>query len=87
MVQQRVIEDQCIDDGFTMKPKSLYNWLTGTLYRRRSKFDPLWNNFLIAGMDGDEPFLGHVDKLGAAFQDSHIATGKEYTLHYSLVYF
>lgn len=76
LVQQRVIEDQCIDDGFTMKPKALYSWLTGTLYHRRSQFDPLWNSFVIAGVDGDTPFLGLVDKLGTAFQDKMICTGK-----------
>ncbi len=31
---------------------------------RRSKFDPLWNIFLVGGMQDDEPFLGYVNLQG-----------------------
>lgn len=64
-----------MDDGFRLKPKALYCWLTRVLYQRRSKFDPLWNNFIIAGVEDNEPFIGTVDKLGTAYVDDVIATG------------
>jgi len=64
-----------MDDGFHMKPRSLFNWLTGVLYRRRSKMDPLWNNFLVAGMEDGTPFLGYIDKLGLAYHDDFITSG------------
>lgn len=75
IIEQKVIDDECIDDGFKMKPKALYHWLTRVLYNRRSQMDPLWNNYVIGGLQDGEPFLGTVDKLGTAFLDNHIATG------------
>lgn len=52
------------------------------LYNRRSKFDPLWNTFLVAGFDGENGYLGCVDKIGTAFTDNKIATG--YGAHIAL---
>jgi 20S proteasome subunit beta 7 len=75
IIEQKVIDEDCLDDGFHIKPKSLYCWLTRVLYNRRSKFDPLWTTFLVGGLQDGEPFLGHVDKLGTAFEAPHIATG------------
>lgn len=75
VIMQKVIEEECIDDGFFMKPKSLYHWLTRVLYTRRTQLDPLWNNYVIGGIQDGEPFLGTVDKLGTAFLDEHVATG------------
>lgn len=76
------IDEECVDDGFTLKPKALHTWLTRVLYNRRSKFDPLWNTFLVAGIEDGEPYLGCVDKIGTAFIDSRIATG--YGAHIAL---
>lgn len=75
IIMQKVIDEDCIDDGFYMKPKALYHWLTRVLYTRRTQLDPLWNNYVIGGIQDGEPFLGTVDKLGTAFVDNHIATG------------
>lgn len=75
IIEQKIIDEDCLDDGFNLKPKSLYCWLTRILYSRRSKLDPFWNNFIVGGLQNDEPFLGSVDKLGTAFEDDVIATG------------
>ncbi|KAK0175552.1 hypothetical protein PV327_009295 [Microctonus hyperodae] len=75
IIEQKTLEEQCLDDGFILKPKSLHCWLTRVLYNQRSKFDPLWNNFIIAGIENDKPFMGTVDKLGTAYIDPVIATG------------
>jgi len=75
VITQKQIDEDCRDDGSTLKPKALHAWLTRVLYNRRSKFDPLWNTFLVAGMQDDEPFLGYVDLRGTAFTESIIATG------------
>jgi len=82
IIEQKVIDEECADDGFILKPKALHTWLTRVLYNRRSKFDPLWNTFLVAGMEDGEPFLGCVDKIGTAFRDNKIATG--YGAHIAL---
>ncbi|XP_034945491.1 proteasome subunit beta type-4 [Chelonus insularis] len=75
IIEHKILEEHCLDDDFTLKPKSLHCWLTRVLYNQRSKFDPLWNNFLIAGLEDGKPFLGTVDKLGTAYVDPVIATG------------
>ena len=43
-------QDICLNDGYTLKPKSLYSWCTRVLYNRRTKFDPLWNRLVIGGV-------------------------------------
>jgi len=75
IVQQKIIDEDCMDDGFKLKPKSLHCWLTRVLYNRRSKFDPLWNDYVVAGIQDGVPFLGGVNMLGAAYTDDHVATG------------
>ncbi|XP_023726239.1 proteasome subunit beta type-4 [Cryptotermes secundus] len=75
VIEQKILEEECLDDGFSIKPKALHCWLTRVMYNRRSKFDPFWNNFIVGGLQDDEPFLGTVDKLGTAYVDRHIATG------------
>jgi len=75
VIDKKQIDEDCHNDGFTLSPKSLYSWLTRVLYNRRSKFDPFWTQWLVAGIQDDKPFLGFVDKLGTAYQDRAIATG------------
>jgi len=76
IVEQMAIDDTCKDDNFTMTPRSLHSWLTRVLYNKRSKFDPLWTNFVVGGIEKNgEGFLGFVDKLGMAYKDPIIATG------------
>jgi 20S proteasome subunit beta 7 len=43
------------NDGLALKPKALYTWLTRVMYNRRNKFDPLWNNYLVGGMQDGVP--------------------------------
>lgn len=74
-IDQKVTEDYCYDDKIQLKPKSLYNWLTRVLYNKRCRFDPLWIDVIVGGVQDGEPFLGHVDMRGRAYKDSAIATG------------
>lgn len=75
IIEQKVIEEECIADGFTYKPKALFSWLTRVMYNRRSKMNPLWNTVIVAGMQNDEPFLGYVDKIGVAYEANSVASG------------
>ncbi|KAF9803993.1 hypothetical protein SFRURICE_019189 [Spodoptera frugiperda] len=75
IIEQKIIDEQCIGDGLLLKPRSLHCWLTRVLYNKRSKMDPLWSNYVVAGIQDGEPFLGAVDKLGTAYEDAAIATG------------
>jgi len=75
IIEQIAIDDDCKDDGFQITPKSLYCWLTRVLYNKRSKFDPLWTTFIVAGIQDGKEYLAFVDKLGTAYEDPVIATG------------
>jgi len=75
VIKQKQIDEDCKDDGFNLKPKALHSWLTRVMYNRRSKFDPLWNNFIVAGMQDSEPYLGFVNLQGVAFTETVMATG------------
>ncbi|XP_043261433.1 proteasome subunit beta type-4 [Colletes gigas] len=74
-IEKKILEETCLDDGLSLKPKALYCWLTRLMYNKRTEYDPLWNNFIIGGIEGDKLFLGTVDKLGTAYSDPVIATG------------
>lgn len=75
IIEQHVIDEECLDDGFSYTPKSLYSWLTRVMYNRRSKFNPLWNTAIVGGVQDNELFLGYIDKLGVAYESDSIATG------------
>jgi 20S proteasome subunit beta 7 len=69
------IDDVCLDDKNQLKPKSLFNWLTRVLYNKRSKFEPLWLDLVIGGMEDGVPFLGHVNFRGRAYTADVVSTG------------
>lgn len=77
VIEQRVIDEESLQDGVGFTPRALHSWLTRVLYNRRSKFDPLWNTLVVGGVQPDTgvPFLGYVDKIGIAYEDDSIATG------------
>ncbi|TGZ57065.1 Proteasome subunit beta [Temnothorax longispinosus] len=31
-VERKILEEQCLDDGFSLKPKALHCWLTRVMY-------------------------------------------------------
>lgn len=69
-------EDSTPTDTVLMSAKNLHTYLSKLMYGRRSKFDPLWNHILVAGLDGeDKPFLASVDLLGTTYSSPSLATG------------
>merc|ERR1719370_19831 len=76
VIEQRVIDEECLDDGISYTPKALHSWLTRVMYNRRSRFNPLWNSVVIGGVENDgSTYLGTVNMIGIAFKDDAIATG------------
>lgn len=75
IIDAKMIDEERLNDGFKIKPKSMHSWLTRVLHNRRNKFDPLWTNIIVAGMQDGKPYLGAVDKLGSAFETHLYATG------------
>lgn len=62
--------------GHTLHARNLHTYLAKILYKRRSDFNPLWNNILVAGLDEDGlPFLSLADLLGTTYSAPTLATG------------
>jgi len=74
-LEQMVIDEEILNDGFSLPPKAFHSWMTRVLYNRRSKFNPLWNTATIAGFHDNESYLGSVDKIGIAFEADSVASG------------
>ena len=69
-------ENHYTSPGHTLNAKNLHTYLGKIMYKRRSDFNPLWNNLLVAGLDEDErPFLSFVDLLGTTYSSPTLATG------------
>jgi len=59
-----------------LSARNVHKYLSKVMYKRRSDFDPLWNQILVAGLDSDDsPFLASVDLLGTTFSSPSLATG------------
>ena len=39
------------------------------------RFDPFWNSLVVAGMEGDEPFVGMVSMIGVSYTGAYVCTG------------
>lgn len=60
----------------SLNAANLHNYLGKVFYNRRNKFNPLWNQVLVAGFDGDnKPFLAAADLRGTTFSAPSLATG------------
>jgi 20S proteasome subunit beta 7 len=71
-----VEESYGTSDLHALNAKNLHTYLSKVMYKRRSDFDPLWNQILVAGLDGDDkPFLASADLLGTTFSAPTLATG------------
>lgn len=80
VITQKQIEEEQWNDGFHLKPAALHSWLSRVAYNRRSKFEPLWCQWVVAGLQDTgegppKPYLGFVDKIGTSYKSNVIATG------------
>ncbi|KAJ2497459.1 Proteasome subunit beta type-7 [Coemansia sp. RSA 1972] len=64
-----------MDDGQSLGTKSVYKYVSNVMYGRRNRFDPLWNAYVVGGVDGGEAFLGYTNLYGTTYQSDCIATG------------
>jgi 20S proteasome subunit beta 7 len=74
-LEEAETEDACVGDGIVRSPHAIFSWLSRVYYGRRNKFNPLWNQLLVAGARDGVPFLGYVDLHGTTYEDNEIATG------------
>lgn len=82
IIRQKQINEKQWNDGLELYPGALHSWITRVAYNKRSKMQPLWNAWVVGGLQPNEandnklePFLGFVDKLGTAYKSNVIATG------------
>lgn len=69
-------EDWLHEDGCRMGPHEYSSYIGRMMYNRRSKMNPLYNQFVVVGKKQDAPAqLSFVDHQGTAFQEEFIATG------------
>jgi 20S proteasome subunit beta 7 len=45
----RRVEDECAEDGGAFDADEIHHYLTRIMYNRRNKFNPLWNQLIVAG--------------------------------------
>merc|ERR1712070_1261632 len=69
-------DDFLHEDNYSLGPKEYYSYIGRVMYNRRSKMNPLYNQFVVAGKKGDgESLLGFVDHQGTMYEDNFVATG------------
>ncbi|XP_076926626.1 proteasome subunit beta type-4-like [Bidens hawaiensis] len=74
-LDELILHDNMWDDGNSLGPKEVHNYLTRVLYNRRNKFDPFWNSLVLGGVKNGQKYLGSVSMIGVHFEDNHVATG------------
>ncbi|MBA0668088.1 hypothetical protein Goklo_001053 [Gossypium klotzschianum] len=74
-LDELILYDNMWDDGNSLGPKEVHNYLTRVMYNRRNKFNPLWNSLVLGGVKKGQKYLGTVSMIGVNFEDNHVATG------------
>ncbi|RIA04266.1 hypothetical protein BRARA_K01510 [Brassica rapa] len=74
-LDELVLNDNMWDDGNSLGPKEVHNYLTRVMYNRRNKFNPLCNTLVLGGVNNGESYPGMVSMIGVSFEDNHVATG------------
>merc|ERR1712014_212070 len=58
-----------------MGPQEYASYIGRVMYNRRSRFNPLFNQFVIVGRKDKASLLAFVDHQGTYFEEEFIATG------------
>lgn len=63
MLHECSLYDNMWDDGNSLGPKEVHNYLTHVMYNRRNKFNPLWNSLVLGGVKNGQKYLGTVKTI------------------------
>ncbi|KAG9447372.1 hypothetical protein H6P81_013500 [Aristolochia fimbriata] len=74
-LDELILYDNMWDDGNSLGPKEVLNYLNRLMYNRRNKFNPLWNALVLGGVKNGQKYLGTVNMIGVHYEDNHVATG------------
>ncbi|KAF8178072.1 proteasome endopeptidase complex beta subunit [Pholiota molesta] len=75
MLDELIIDEFTAQDGHSLGPAEIHEYLAQVLYARRTKMNPLWNSLLVGGFKDGKRFLAYVDLLGTTYSASTLATG------------
>ncbi|KAF8970969.1 nucleophile aminohydrolase [Flammula alnicola] len=75
LLDELMIDEFTAQDGHTLGPAEIHEYLAQVMYARRSKMNPLWNSLLVGGVKDGKKFLAYVDLLGTTYSASTLATG------------
>lgn len=50
LLDDLMIGEFTAEDGHSLGPAEIHEYLSQVMYARRSKMDPLWNSLLVAGV-------------------------------------
>ncbi|KAH9986865.1 nucleophile aminohydrolase [Russula vinacea] len=67
-----ISEEANLQDGHTLGPAEIHEYLSQVMYQRRTKMDPLWNSLLVGGVKDGKSFCGFA---GVTYSASTLATG------------
>ncbi|TYI58314.1 hypothetical protein E1A91_D11G347900v1 [Gossypium mustelinum] len=62
-LNELILYDSMWDDGNSLGPKEVHNYLTRVMYNRRNKFNPLWNSLILGGVKNGNKYLGTIAKI------------------------
>ncbi|KAG6832645.1 hypothetical protein H0H87_001018 [Tephrocybe sp. NHM501043] len=75
ILDELIVDEFTAQDGHSLGPAEIHNYLAQVMYARRSKMNPLWNALLVGGVKDGKRFLAFVDLLGTTYSASTLATG------------
>jgi len=75
MLDELIVDEFTAQDGHTLGPAEIHEYLSQVMYARRTKLDPLWNALLVGGVKDGKKYLSFVDLLGTTYSASTLATG------------
>jgi len=82
LLNELTVEEYTAQDGHSLGPAEIHEYLSQVMYSRRSQINPLWNSLLVGGVKDGKRFLAYVDLLGTTYSASTLATG--YGAHIAL---
>ena len=57
MLDELIVEEFTAQDGHTLGPAEIHEYLSQVMYYRRTNIDPLWNAILVGGVKDGKKYV------------------------------
>ena len=57
ILDELIIDEFTAQDGHTLGPAEIHEYLSQVMYHRRTKIDPLWNVILVGGVKDGKKYV------------------------------